>query len=95
MDLITALLKKIVGIGLFALCLPIGAAALGDPDMEVEADDIVEVASITGAAALKDAGVDAEDLRNGFRTIMRSPAEAQADLDNRYKNAMANSGIEQ
>lgn len=100
MELITRLLRSLVTAGLIALSIPMVAQAVHqnatqqvaqdeDEDAETETGRAgvpipTDLISHAAAPALKSAGVNADDLARGFRVILRTQAEAQADLDRRY-----------
>lgn len=98
MELITRLLRSLVTAGLIALSIPMVAQAVHqNTTQEAVQDDEddsdtgragvpipTDLISHAAAPALKSAGVNADDLARGFRVILRTQAEAQADLDRRY-----------
>lgn len=100
MELITRLLRSIVTAGLIALSIPLVAQAVHQnatqqsaQDDEDDSGDGTERAGVpiptdliahASAPVLRSAGVNADDLARGFQVIMRTQAEAQADLDRRY-----------
>lgn len=85
MELITTLLRKAVSIGIFALTLPVVAQAMIGEDAEIDAELATEVTAEIAAPVLAEANIDAEDLARGWKVVLRTQEQAQADLDRRYR----------